>query len=76
MVTTVKPRNSKQPLAAGFFRYCRVFRYFEGSDTLNRALWGRNLSSIAGFSAILCPLLRGFTVSQQIGWLEASKVFS
>ena len=29
---------------------------------LHMAFWDRNLSSIAGFSAILCPLLRGFTV--------------
>ena len=36
-----------------FFRYCGVFRYFEGSETLNRAFGGQNLSTIAGFSVIL-----------------------
>ena len=67
---TVKPRNSGQLEQLDFFRYCGVFRYFEGSDALNRTFWGQNLSSIAGFSAILCPLLRGFTVFGSLIWFR------
>ena len=44
--TTVKPRNSGQLGQLDFFRYCEVFRYFEGSETLNKAFWGQKLSAI------------------------------
>ena len=59
-INTVKPRNSGQLEQLDFFRYCGVFRYFEGSETLNRAFWGQNESSIAGFSAILASAIAGF----------------
>ena len=45
---TVKPRNSRQLEQWDFFRYCEVFRYFEGSEALNRALRGQKLSAIEG----------------------------
>ena len=57
---TVKPRNSGQLKQLNFFRYCGVFRYFEGSEALNRAFWGQKLSAIEGFSAILASAIVGF----------------
>ena len=57
---TVKPRNSGQLEQLDFFRYCGVFRYFEGSEALNRAFWGQKLSAIEGFSAILASAIAGF----------------
>ena len=57
---TVKPRNSGQLEQLDFFRYCGVFRYFEGSEALNRAFWGQKLSAIEGFSAILTSAIAGF----------------
>ena len=57
---TVKPRNSGQLEQLDFFRYCGVFRYFEGSEALNRAFWGQKLSAIEGFSAISTSPIAGF----------------
>ena len=59
-VITVKPRNSGQLEQLDFFRYCGVFRYFEGSEALNRSFWGQKLSAIEGFSTILTSAIAGF----------------
>ena len=45
---TVKPRNSGQLKQLDLFRYSRDFHYFEGTEALNRAFWGHNLSSLEG----------------------------
>ena len=57
---TVKPRNSGQLKQLDFFHYCGVFPYFDGSEALNRAFWGQNLSSISGLFAILTLAIAGF----------------
>ena len=60
LASTVKPHNRGQLKQLDFFRYCGVFCYFEGLETLNRAFLGWNLSAIAGFSATLKSAVAGF----------------
>ena len=60
MTNTVEPFNSGQLEQLDFFCYCGVFRYFEGSEALNRAFLGQKLSAIEGFSAILMSAIAGF----------------
>ena len=51
----VKPRNNGQLEQLG-----GVVHYFEGSEALNRAFGGQNLSAISRFTAILMSAIAVF----------------